>query len=161
MSYTISLRYSLSNLKRVGLGVSGRQRAFCDTVHAVRSWAVVLTNPVPMHGCAIVFHRVCHCDIDMVAPCSSNRRTRILAVDEEADPLAVAVRIASAVCDFEVVRDCVAGRWELLVEVGGDAVAVTPAAPTRWAVRALSVCRSSDFKFFLDMDSGGRNNSRP
>ncbi|KAI7341517.1 hypothetical protein KC315_g19 [Hortaea werneckii] len=58
-------------------------------------------------------------------PCQS----RVLVVDEKAQAFPVAVRVASAVRNRQIVCDCVSGGGELLVEVGSYAIAVTPAKP--------------------------------
>lgn len=71
-------------------------------------------------------HGVLDSDFQVIPPLRSDCGTWILAVDEETESLAMAVGITGAVGDLKVVCYCVAGRWELLVEVGGDAEAIRP-----------------------------------
>lgn len=70
--------------------------------------------------------------------CVPDGRARILAIDEEAYPFAMTIRVASAVGDLEVVGDSVARGRELLIKVGCNTVAVAPTRSCQWAVCACA-----------------------
>lgn len=80
-----------------------------------------------MHACAIILHLVVHGDGQSVAPIGSDDWAWVLAIDKQTDIIGCAIKVASCICDCQVVRDHFAGRRVLLVEIGLDAVTVAPA----------------------------------
>jgi len=126
----------LSGLELVGLRVARSNWAFCNSIDAIVADAVVLTNTVPVHRGTVVLHVVGDLDLEMISPRGSNGGSRILAINQKAEALAVAIRIASRVGDREFMVDCLAGRRELLVEIGGNAETILPALTAEWTVCA-------------------------
>lgn len=79
-----------------------------------------------METATIVLKRVLDVDDDLVTPVSSNDRTRLLAVDEEALNGTIAVWVTSCVCNLKVVSYGVSCDRVLLVEVRLDTEAIAP-----------------------------------
>ena len=125
--------------------VAGRQRTLCDPVHAIIAIAVILTDTVPMHGSAVVGQGICDGDLKSISPSSPNERSRVLAVDKEADPFTMAVRITRAIRNFQMIRNCFTRCWEFQIEICRDTVTVRPACPCIRSVDTPWVrCRSFD-----------------
>lgn len=66
-------------------------------------------------------------DNNLIAPLGPDGRARILVVDLQAKPLAVAVRVARRVGDRQVVGDGFASSRVLQIEVSGNAEPILPA----------------------------------
>lgn len=111
----------------VSFRLARSERAFGDTIHAVRANTAELANTVPVHASSIVLHAVRDSDTKSVSPAGSDNGPWQLAVDEEALLRTSTIRVARGVGDFKTVRNCFTSCRVLLVKVGGDAVSVAPA----------------------------------
>ena len=82
---------------------------------------------MPVRRRAVLLRLVRHRHLDGVAPVGADGRARVLVVEEEADTLVRAVRVARRVGDGELVGLGLARARPLAVKVRGDGHAVCPA----------------------------------
>lgn len=130
----------LGCLEGVGLGVARCKRTLRDTIYAVLCIGVELSDAVPMNAGTVVRQRILDGDLNSIAPVGIDGRSRQLLVDEKTDTFAIAVWVAGCIGELEAVRHRIAGCWPLLVEVGGNAVAVAPARSGLCTVGAGCIC---------------------
>lgn len=110
---------------RVGLGITGSNRALADRGDTIHLVGVVLTNTVPVNSRSVVGHVVGDMDNDSVTPVCNDGGARNGAVDGEDNTLP-SIRGGSDVLDIEPVFPGYTSVWHLVVVVGADVV-VSPA----------------------------------
>jgi len=74
----------LSGLEVVCLGLTRGKRALGDTVDTILDGAAQLAETVPVDGGTVGLHVVVDSDLKVVSPVGADKRTGVLAVDEEA-----------------------------------------------------------------------------
>lgn len=121
---------------------SGWNRAFGHAIDAVVLTAVEHSNTMPVHRRAIVLKTVLDVDYHSVSPVGFQGRTRRLAVNRKHD-LLKAIRTHSGVGDLEIVYALTAIGRDLVVEIGGYAIACLPASSREWAIGACRIGNAS------------------
>lgn len=132
-------RAKLSRKKRVGPTSAWRNGTFCKTTNTIGAHAVKLSDTMPVKTATIVLKRVLDVDDDLVTPVSSNDRARLLAVDEEALNITIAIWITSCVRNFKVVSYGVSCNRMLLVEIRLNTEAIAPTGTRVGPVGASSI----------------------
>jgi len=122
-------------------GSSRSDRAFGDSRDAVILAGVQLSNTVPVDTGSVMLEVVLDIDDDCVTPLCSYEWSRILTVDEHhllGSTTSIGVG-PSNIRDLEVVSHGGAVRGRLGIEVGGNAVAITPAVSCPCCVGASTI----------------------
>ena len=121
---------------------SGWDRALSHTIHAVVLTAIEHSNTMPVHRSTIMLKTVLDVDYHGVSPVGFQGRTRRLAVNRKHD-LLKAIRTHSGVGDLEIVYALTAIGRDLVVEIGGYAIACLPASSREWAIGACRIGNAS------------------
>lgn len=114
-------------MELVDLGVTWSNGTLRDTVDTVHRVGSELSHAMPVKGGSVVRQKVGNGNLKHVAPVCGEHRSRILSIDEHADPVTTAVPVASRVGDDEVVLDSHTSARPFGIEVSRDAVAIAPA----------------------------------
>lgn len=90
---------------------------------------------------AVILEIVLDNDFESIAPVRGQNGSWILSVNQKAGPVAMPVRIAGAIRDFEVICHCCASDRMFLVKVSSDTEAITPACTCQRSILACTVSR--------------------
>ena len=73
------------------------------SAYSVLAVGIQLSKAMPVNRCAIVLKLVANGNLEGITPVANNRRPRKLAVDEQADPRLLPIRVAGCVGNAEVI----------------------------------------------------------